>query len=86
MATFKVVLDGIELGEEQAARISGSIGEAVLHGLADHDAGAARKFSAEGRQEFSMVPIFKGETMGWVMREREIDDLTGQILGREFSG
>lgn len=86
MATFKVVLDGIDLSDDQSQQISESIRDAVLQGLADHDARDMRKASASKPLAFSMVPIFKGELMGWMMREREIDAQFGEILGKEFGG
>jgi hypothetical protein len=86
MAAFKVVLDGIDLSEGQSQQISESIRDAVLQGLADHDAGSREKLSASKPLGLSMVPIFKGELMGWMLREQEIDDQFREILGKEFGG
>lgn len=86
MATFKVVLDGIDLSEDQSQQISDSIREAVLQGLADHDAHPREFDRASVPNELSMVQIFKGELIGWILREHEIDPISSEILGKEFGG
>lgn len=42
MPQFKVVLDGIELSDEQHARIAGRVQQVVLDELADFDTGGDR--------------------------------------------
>jgi hypothetical protein len=85
MATFKVVLDGIELSDESSERISQSIQGAVLQELSGHDASAVRRRAAEPLA-LSLVPIFKGETLGYILREHALDRGLIELVDKEFGG
>jgi hypothetical protein len=83
MPTFKVVLDGIELSEDQSRRISHSIQRAVLSELADHGA----EFDHGGRPSgFAWHPISKGKLQGAIGVEPPDEDVLAKVLSSEFGG
>lgn len=83
MATFKVVLDGIDLTPEQSFNISQSVQRAVMHELANLGRG---KDDASPGLEFALLPIFKGQTKGLIAVPPDI--LGGRalegLLAKEF--
>jgi hypothetical protein len=83
MPTFKVVLDGMDLSEEQSKRISRSIQRSVLHELAEldstvDDAGKPEPLS------FALLPISLGGTMGLVATEPPDSKRLDEVLSSEF--
>jgi hypothetical protein len=85
MPTFKVVLDGIELSEEQSNRISRSIQRSVLHELAEldstvNDAGKPEPLS------LALLPIGLGQTLGMVAIEPPDAKRLDEIVASEFGG
>ncbi len=83
MPTFKVVLDGIELSDEDTQRIAASIQRAALDGLAGFDAASGRHL-AQDRVAASIVPIFKGQTLGIWISPVEISGKSEKLIAREF--
>lgn len=83
MPTFKVVLDGIEMSDEDARRIASSIQRAALEGLAGYDAASGRHL-AEDRVAASVVPIFKGRTLGIWITPAELGGEAEELIAREF--
>jgi hypothetical protein len=83
MPTFKVVLDGIELSEEQSSRISKSIQRSVLLELAELDTGAdnVRKPDTFG---FALLPIGVGQTDGMVATDPPDPKRIDEIVASEF--
>ena len=82
---FKVVLDGIELSDESSQRISESIQDAVLQELGGHDPALVKERAVEP-PALSLVPIFKGETLGYILRQRALDQELIELVEKEFGG
>ena len=69
MATFKVVLDGIDLEGEHSARIAKSIQRTVLHELAGLDLRGDKASSAQFRGLASILDPVNGGPIGFVLTD-----------------
>jgi hypothetical protein len=84
MQTFKVVLDGIELSEEQTRQIAEAVQETVMRELSAHDALFAK--GEEDTSELSILSILKGVICGGIMGFPESRDSMQKLMAQEFDG
>jgi hypothetical protein len=84
MQTFKVVLDGIELSEEQTREIAVAVQETVIRELSAHDALFVK--GEEDSSELSMLSILKGIIAGGIMGFPESRGSFQELKAKEFGG
>ena len=82
--TFKVVLDGIELSEEQTRSIAEAVQATVLRELSDHDALFTK--GEEDASEVSILSRLKGIICGGEIILPELRGEVRERLGQNFSG
>ena len=84
MQTFKVVLDGIELSEEQTRQIAEAVQSTVMRELSAHDALFVK--GEEDTAELSILSILKGVVCGNIMGFPESRDRFALLKEQEFGG